>query len=288
MPKPQQSASSPYRWSNGSTGSSVTVTSNKSYSVTATSTYKYNPSLSESRTASYYVSTIITGYNWYLYESSNPSGWAQSKLIRVVVAGPDGGSASSFMASSGWSGGGSSGSGLSFTATANGSYTVWARDILSKPDSISVTVSGIDRDSPIINTPSVSVSGSTATVTATISDSASGVDVKKWASGSQSESYFVSSGTSFSGSSFTVTANGTYTIYAKDNAGNTTVRQVSVSEIGAIDTNYYSNPVTSTNAYRSRGWTGASAHNGVDIAALEGTTIYASHGGTATFKYTIA
>ena len=67
--------------------------------------------------------------------------------------------------------------------------------------------------------PSISLStstswGKTATVYATVSDSESGVSAKKWASGSQTVSWMRSYGTSFSGSSFTVSSNGTYTVYA--------------------------------------------------------------------------
>ena len=70
------------------------------------------------------------------------------------------------------------------------------------------------------------------TINASISDSGgSGLAIKKYASGSQDAYYFKSSGTALSGNSFTVNSNGTYTVYARDNAGNETISKITISNI---------------------------------------------------------
>ena len=69
------------------------------------------------------------------------------------------------------------------------------------------------------------------TINVSSSDSGSGIKVKKYASGSQTASYFKSSGTTFTGNSFNVTANGTYTVYIEDNSGNTTVKTIAINKI---------------------------------------------------------
>jgi hypothetical protein len=71
------------------------------------------------------------------------------------------------------------------------------------------------------------------TITAAISD-ASGIALQKYASGSQTIAYFAAGGTVFAGTTFTVSANGIYTVYAKDNAGNETVQTITVSNIDTL------------------------------------------------------
>lgn len=71
------------------------------------------------------------------------------------------------------------------------------------------------------------------TINATITDD-KGVTVQKWAVGNQTASYFASQGNTLTGSSFVVSANGTYTVYAKDEAGNETVQTITISNIDKI------------------------------------------------------
>ncbi|MDF2866403.1 MAG: repeat family protein [Clostridia bacterium] len=68
-------------------------------------------------------------------------------------------------------------------------------------------------------------------VIVTVTDDISGIKTKKWLSGSKTVNDFQSAGTIFD-TEFTVTVNGTYTIYTEDNAGNKTVRQVIITQIG--------------------------------------------------------
>ncbi|GGG72392.1 hypothetical protein GCM10010918_30220 [Paenibacillus radicis (ex Gao et al. 2016)] len=68
------------------------------------------------------------------------------------------------------------------------------------------------------------------TVQVAASDAASGVELTKWASGTQTAAFFATQGTAFA-SSFNVSANGTYTVYARDRIGNEALLPVTVSNI---------------------------------------------------------
>ena len=96
-------------------------------------------------------------------------------------------------------------------------------------------VTNIDKTAPTITlSPSTTnPTNQNVTVTATIAD-ANGIEVQKWASGNQTASYFATSGTAFTGNTFAVTANGTYTVYAKDKAGNETVQTITVNNIDKV------------------------------------------------------
>lgn len=58
-----------------------------------------------------------------------------------------------------------------------------------------------------------------------------GVAITKWASGEQAANFFGENGTELSGDSFLVPQNGTYTVYARDLAGNESVEVVEVISI---------------------------------------------------------
>jgi hypothetical protein len=138
--------------------------------------------------------------------------------------------------------------------------------------------------------PSISLSesgwsSSSVTVTAGISDSG-GIAAQKWASGNQTTAYFNSGGTSFSGSAFTVTTNGAYTVYARDQDGNATVSGITVDHMDTA-------PPTGTNSLSPSGWTNGSvaisvtasdSQSGVkQIQKPDGTTVNSS---TATYTVT--
>ncbi|MFT9849458.1 leucine-rich repeat protein [Aneurinibacillus sp. REN35] len=89
----------------------------------------------------------------------------------------------------------------------------------------------VDQSPPTIHLTSSSANQN-ATITAKIDDSHSGLELTKWASGAQPLSYFsTGGGTSFT-SSFEVKKNGTYTVYARDNAGNKAVETIAINNIG--------------------------------------------------------
>ena len=70
-------------------------------------------------------------------------------------------------------------------------------------------------------------------VTATITD-ASAIAIKKWASGTQNIAYFAGAGTAIADTTFEAIANGIYTIYAKDAAGNEAVQTIDIENIVTI------------------------------------------------------
>lgn len=116
----------------------------------------------------------------------------------------------------------------SFKVSSNGTYTVYAKDSAGNTTAKTIGVTKIDKIPPTIK-----LSASALKITATISDGDSGVSVRKWASGYQSASYFDNYGTTFTGTSITTSSSGVYTVYAKDNAGNATVENISVTSGGS-------------------------------------------------------
>jgi hypothetical protein len=106
-----------------------------------------------------------------------------------------------------------------------------------------------DNTAPTITAIASDKWNTTNTIIVSVSDSESGVLRKKWAYGNVSVSYFSSNGTTFTEDEITVTQNGTYSIYAIDNAGNATVKTVTVSYVDnfvsvthPISVNYSINP----------------------------------------------
>lgn len=69
------------------------------------------------------------------------------------------------------------------------------------------------------------------TVTAVSDGTGSGIAETRWADGVRSAVYFASGGISFTGGSFQVATSGTYTVYAKDQAGNSAVGTVHINNI---------------------------------------------------------
>ncbi|MDR6878845.1 S-layer homology domain-containing protein [Bacillus sp. 3255] len=69
------------------------------------------------------------------------------------------------------------------------------------------------------------------TVNVTADGTGSALTSLKWAAGTHPASYFTSSGTVVTAGAFQVTDNGTYTIYAKDAAGNTAVSTLEITNI---------------------------------------------------------
>jgi len=114
--------------------------------------------------------------------------------------------------------------------------TVYARSIDDAGNVSEITsfkVENIDKVAPIVEmTPNrTTPTNEDVVINVTVSDDKSGVAVQKWAKGNQPVSYFANGGTAISGGSFTVTENGTYTVYAKDEAGNQIVEIITISNI---------------------------------------------------------
>ena len=75
-----------------------------------------------------------------------------------------------------------------------------------------------------------------ATVTAPVTDANSGVQLTKYAAGSQTAAYFSGAGTVFTGSTFNISSGGTYTVYAVDKVGHAAVSEITVNTYPTMDT----------------------------------------------------
>ncbi|TNJ52885.1 hypothetical protein FE784_40550, partial [Paenibacillus hemerocallicola] len=128
----------------------------------------------------------------------------------------------------------------SFSVTENGKYTVYAADSAGLSAVQTIEVSNIITLAPTITldySPKTAVStGVAISASASVSNSASGntLNALRWASGEKTTADFAvpTFGTDVPPSgSFSVTANGKYTVYAADSAGLSAVQTIEVSNI---------------------------------------------------------
>ncbi|WP_217596789.1 S-layer homology domain-containing protein [Cohnella sp. GbtcB17] len=127
-----------------------------------------------------------------------------------------------------------------FHVTANGTYTVYAVDTAGNERVEEIAIANIVSGAPSITldyTPKTAVAdGVDIAVTATVADNAAGnkIEALKWAAGSLDSADFgdpaVGADVPSSGT-FHVTANGTYTVYAVDTAGNERVEEIAIANI---------------------------------------------------------
>ncbi len=122
--------------------------------------------------------------------------------------------------------------GNAFTVTANGTYTVYARDNAGNETVELITIGNIDRNAPTIGLTASPTGSTNGNVTVTVdAQASSGIGLLKWAAGTQGTPFFATDGEAVVGNAFIVTANGTYTVYARDNAGNETVEPITIGNI---------------------------------------------------------
>ncbi len=124
-----------------------------------------------------------------------------------------------------------------FTVIANGTYTVYARDEAGNEAVKTITIGNIHRDGPTIQLIAnpTGPTNSNVTVTAAVYSTGSGIASQKWADGGRTADFFAAGGTDFTGN-FMVSANGTYTVYARDEAGNEAVKTIAIANIGIPNT----------------------------------------------------
>jgi hypothetical protein len=119
-----------------------------------------------------------------------------------------------------------------FEVDRNGEYTIYARDYSGNIQIKLVEVRTIDTDAPmVVVTPPNDWTKDKAVLSVDITDQNNDIIVQKYALGQQQSTYFANDGINITDSTFEVSANGTYTVYAKDRAGNETVTLVSVSQL---------------------------------------------------------
>lgn len=109
-----------------------------------------------------------------------------------------------------------------FTVSKNGDYTFYVKDLVGNAAVCTVNVDKVDNTAPTI-----SLSAQDLAITATITDSESGVATQEWISGqytTPADFNAVSGSNTFTGNSFTIPEDGSYTVFACDNAGNNIVK----------------------------------------------------------------
>lgn len=127
---------------------------------------------------------------------------------------------------------------VEFSAEENGTYTVYGRDRAGNEKVVTVDVANIDREAPSLTlTPSTTEpTGEAVTVTVDAEDPASGIRSLRWsARAPEPDSPWKSA--DVENGRFAAETNGTYTIIARDNAGNETMKQIAISNTRSIDAN---------------------------------------------------
>jgi alpha-tubulin suppressor-like RCC1 family protein len=119
--------------------------------------------------------------------------------------------------------------------------------------------------------PATPTSG-TVTITANATDDVSGLDATslKWAAGTQDITFFASGGTAFT-DSFAVSANGAYSLFGKDRAGNGGVGSITISNIITASPLPYpsASPTTPTNGTVTITPNVSDDGNGVDTSSYK-------------------
>lgn len=124
--------------------------------------------------------------------------------------------------------------GNSFKVSENAVYTVYARDDAGNEAVASIQVKNIDKIKPEIGLSMnpTEVTSQDVTVTADITDDLSGIEEKRWEVGHRDTSYFKAGGGNvIQGNSFVIEQNGSYSVYARDKAGNETVKTFEIENI---------------------------------------------------------
>lgn len=120
-----------------------------------------------------------------------------------------------------------------FIATNNGKYTVYVVDYAGNETVQNITISNIDKTPPMI-TLELSTTQPTnkdVSITVKLGTSTSGIKEVLWDNGKRDAAWFNNNGRKLNGSSFIVSKNDTYTVYAEDYAENKTVHHVAVLNI---------------------------------------------------------
>ena len=123
---------------------------------------------------------------------------------------------------------------FAFEATENGSYTVYVRDLAGNASVQTTEVANIERRPPALTLHAGPATNQvTVTVAANVYGTGNALTALKWEAGTVAAEHFSVAGTSIAldAPSFQATANGVYTVYAKDLAGNETVAHLTIDSI---------------------------------------------------------
>lgn len=118
--------------------------------------------------------------------------------------------------------------GSMFPVKANGEYTVYVKDACDNVSTAAITIKDVDNEGPVIDSiePSSTEKVAKLTLTVTAHDDVSGI---------ANLGYSFDAGKTWAVSSTaTITENGTYKIMVKDNAGNTSEKEIEISNVDPL------------------------------------------------------
>lgn len=132
--------------------------------------------------------------------------------------------------------------GEKFTASTNGTYTVYAKDSAGNQHVQTITVSNIDKTAPEIT---LSAAPSTTSDTVVVSQKIqvvatddNGIQDRKWAYGNKDVAYFANNGSRIASlqkateqDKIVALKNGVYTVYVEDKLGNKAVKTITINGI---------------------------------------------------------
>lgn len=255
-----------------STSTTYTVSANGSYNFVITD--EAGNKVTKTASVSNIDKAIPTGT-----ASMSPTGWTNGNVTITVTGSDTGGSGVASIIKPG--GTTVSGSSATHSVFQNGAYDFYVEDTAgNQSDKITVNVTNIDTTAPTLTLSAPP--GPTVYVTA--ADGESGISVLKWAVGNQNAAYFANNGTVFTGSSFTAPANGTITVYARDVAGNETVKTIDVTIETSVGGSYTLTPNTLTDGSVTIRVTGEAASGIKSIEKPDGTVVT----GSDTVEYTVS
>ena len=119
---------------------------------------------------------------------------------------------------------------LTINVTGNGTYYVFVKDQTGNIATKTIEVTNIDTKVPALEVKTGEITTQSVQVQVNASDDQSGIAVTKFAQGNHDANYFASEGSSFTGSVVALSADGIYTFYAKDRAGNVAVKTIEIAK----------------------------------------------------------
>ena len=120
--------------------------------------------------------------------------------------------------------------GFSITAEGSSTIRVAVEDAAGNRSASAQATAKIDKSAPTISNAEITSGSSSARVDISATEvGSSGLEKFRYAAGTQTADFFTTGGTDIIGSTFTVSVGGDYTIFASDYAGNTTLKQISIT-----------------------------------------------------------
>lgn len=168
----------------------------------------------------------------------------------------------------------------------NGTYSVCAKDIYGNVKEEKINITNIDKTAPTVQiSKSTNNYVTSLTITGTLSDSESRVTAYaiNQTSTASSVSWTNISATTSRTVSSTVTANGTYYIWARDAAGNVSSRSIVINNIGTLRTVSFWTGELSSRSYSSNYNTGYSVKAIVSVTTDTGSVSSSSISGTRVY-----